>query len=93
MCHVPGQSFHSVKMEPKTGVAELGWQNWGWHWSPFSRGWQHFIYSFLTPMYNNLGPTWPQQRFGEFNKKSGTKSGTDGQTDRHTAVFIELLRN
>ena len=37
-------------------------------------------YSFLTTMYNNMGPTWPHQRSGEFNKKYGTKSGTDGRT-------------
>ena len=28
------------KYDSRTGVAELGWQNWGWHWS---RGWQHYI--------------------------------------------------
>ena len=32
-----GQRTHSARTNSGTGVAELGWQNLDWHWSPFTR--------------------------------------------------------
>ena len=70
-------SVHCQKHAWSTTVLPYGldWQNgFGPSWPTL------YTYPFPTKLYNNLAPAWPQQRFGEFNKKSGTKSGTNGHT-------------
>jgi hypothetical protein len=58
------------------------WQNWGWHCSRFSLGWQHFI-SFHCKL-----PAGLSRGYVDFQT-----CGTDKQTDRKTDVFVELIRN
>ena len=57
----------------------MGWENWGWHWTPFSPGYQQFI-SFHCS--TTCCQPEPHERFHYVDiTEFGTDKQTDGQTD------------